>query len=183
MRHCYIGPVYPTAKWRSRRVRVKGVTQAELRKMRVVELLPYISANFGWIRNGGPQPSRASVKSEFCEIKDVPTAKWWLSTVLILKVKEYSCQHKGLTMTIIFQQLRHKRYLIKQPRWSCRSLGITPVLQFLNGIINFEENVYRAVNYKIVNYKIVASQWASTISPEKFVETEDIQAAKEEVPL
>ena len=116
VRHCYIGPVYPTAKWRSRRVRVKGVTQVELRKMQVVELLPYISANFGWIRNGGPQPSRASVKSEFCEIKDVPTAKWWLSTVLILKVKEYSCQHKGLTMTITFQQLKHKRYLFKQPR-------------------------------------------------------------------
>ena len=60
---------------------------------------------------------------------------------------------------------------------------MTPVLQFLNVIINFEENVYRAVNYKIVNYKIVAAQWASTVSPEKFVETEDIQAAKEEVPL
>ena len=35
---------------------------------------------------------------------------------------------------------------------------MTPVLQFLNVIINFEENVYRAVNYKIVNYKIVAAQ-------------------------
>ena len=27
---------------------------------------------------------------------------------------------------------------------------MTPVVQFLNVIINFEENVYRVVNYKIV---------------------------------
>ena len=31
-----------------------------------------------------------------------------------------------------------------------RSLGMTPVLQFRNVIINFEKNVYRVVNYKIV---------------------------------
>ena len=53
----------------------------------------------------------------------------------------------------------------------------TNFARFLNVIINFEKKVYI-----VVNYKIVAAQWASTVSPEKFVETEDIQAAKEEVP-